>query len=176
MARAGDNHKGGNSAGTVGIVCNGQELAHIFGISRQAVTGLQRKGMPAYDDKGPRNAPRYDSAACIKWLESYNQQKINRSTDEDDNLDIEEIRRRRELTGLKKDEISLAVVEERYGDIEAIMESLGKSLAEIRSTLMSIPGLAGQMAFQDTSTIEKLLTEEISRALQELSEYEPETD
>jgi phage terminase Nu1 subunit (DNA packaging protein) len=137
---------------------------------------MQRKGMPSYDDKGPRNSPRYDSAACIKWLESYNLQKLSRSTDDDDQLDIDEIRRRRELTGLKKDQIALAVVEERYGDIEAIMESLEKSLAEVRSTLMSIPGLSGQMAFQDTSTIEKLLTEEISRALDGLSEYEPETD
>src|SRR5690554_6429915 len=111
MAKAGENHKGGNTdAGTL-LRVNGQELARIFGVSRQYVTSFRKAGMPIHDNGGPRNHPRYNTAECIRWKRDADIQKARgRSGESDENqLDIDEIRRRTELAKMKKEEIDLAV-------------------------------------------------------------------
>nr|WP_158651696.1 terminase small subunit [Marinobacterium profundum] len=174
MANASKNHKGGQSAGGVGTITNGQALARMLGVSRHSVTGYVKRGMPIYDNGGPRDAPRYDSAMCIRWLRDMEVQKsTGNNTDE---LNIDEIRRRKELALMKKEEIGLAVVEERYGDIEAIMDELGEALATIRAHLMALPKYAAQLEHQDALTIEKRLEEEVYRMLEELADFTVDDD
>lgn len=154
---------------------NGQDLARILGISRQYVTTHTKAGMPIYDRKGVRGSPRYDSAACIRWLRDREIKKV-RGDDSEDRLDIDEIRRRKELAQMKKEQIELAVMEERYGDIESILHELGGALSTIRASLIAIPKFAAQLEHQDASAIEKRLEEEIYRILEELSDFTVEDD
>lgn len=175
MARSGENHKGGSPEG-LGTICSGAELARILGCSRNTVTRYSKAGMPAYDMKGPRSSPRYDSAACIRWLKEREATKARGSDEDDDNLDIDEIRRRTELAKMKREEIETAVVEERYGDVEAILEELSLALGTIRANLISLPKYAGQLEHQDSTTIENRLEEEVYRILGELSDFTIEDD
>lgn len=175
MARAGSNHKGGSTDGGFGEVITGAEMARILGMARNTVTRLAKAGMPVYDYKGPRKAPRFDSATCIRWLRDREIQKA-RGGDESDNLDIDEIRRRTELAKMKQAEIETAVVEERFGDVEAILEELSAALATIRASLVSMPKYAAQLEHQDALTIERRLEEEIFRILEELSDFTVEDD
>jgi phage terminase Nu1 subunit (DNA packaging protein) len=130
--------------------------------------------MPVYDNEGPRSSPRYDSAAAIRWIRDREIQKA--SGGDDDKLSIEEIRRRTELAKMKKEEISLAIDEERYGDVEAIIEELGHALATVRANLMSLPKFAAQLEHQDAGVIEERLEEEIYRMLEELSSFSVEEE
>ncbi|SEG12630.1 terminase small subunit [Marinobacterium lutimaris] len=175
MAKSGSNHKGGNSDGGFGTICNGTDLARILGVSRQSVTTFTKKGMPVYDHEGHRKSPRYDSAACIRWWKDLELQKARGGSDADE-LDIDEIRRRTELAKMKKEEISLAVEEERYGDVEAILEELGHSLATIRASLMALPKYAAQLEHKDATFIENRLEEEVYRMLEELADFTVEDD
>ncbi|WP_010322165.1 terminase small subunit [Marinobacterium stanieri] len=175
MARSGDNHKGANSGGGSGTVCNGTELARFMGVARTTITSFTKAGMPILDNKGPRKSPRYDSAACVRWWRDRDLNKA-RSSGDDDQLDIDEIRRRTELARMKKEEISLAVEEERYGDVEAILEELGHALATIRANLMALPKYAAQLEHQEASVIERRLEEEVYRMLEELSDFTVEDD
>lgn len=175
MARTGTNHKGANSDGGFGTICNGAELARFIGVSRPTITKFTKAGMPIYDEKGARNSPRYDSAACIRWWKDRELQKARGSGDSEE-LDIDEIRRRTELAKMKKEEISLAVEEERYGDVEAILEELGNALATIRASLMSLPKCAAQLEHQESGFIEKRLEEEVYRMLEELADFTVEDD
>lgn len=174
MAKSGTNHKGGNTDAGVGSIVSGQELARILGISRQYVTNHSKSGMPIHDRKGPRDSPRFDSALCIRWLRDREIQKARGG--ESDQLTIEEIRRRTELAKMKKEEIELAVVEERYGDVDAILEELGSALAVIRANLIALPKYAAQLEHQDAMVIEKRLEEEVYRMLEELSDFLIEED
>jgi len=175
MAKSGSNHKGANSGGGFGTICNGAELARMLGVSRPTITKFTKAGMPIYDENGPRKSPRYDSAACIRWWKDRELQKSRGSSDTD-YLNIDEIRRRTELARMKKEEISLAVEEERYGDVEAILEELGHALATIRASLMALPKFAAQLEHQDAGVIEKRLEEEVYRMLEELADFTIEED
>jgi len=148
MAKSGSNHKGANSGGGFGTICNGAELARMLGVSRPTIT---------------------------RWWKDRELQKSRGSSDTDD-LDIDEIRRRTELAKMKKEEISLAVEEERYGDVEAILEELGHALATIRASLMALPKFAAQLEHQDAGVIEKRLEEEVYRMLEELADFTIEED
>ena len=130
MAKSGKNHKGGNTDAGSGLIVNGQELARILGCSRQYVTSYRKAGMPIHDNNGPRQTPRYNTADCIRWKRDVDIKKArgSSSTDEDE-LDIDEIRRRTELAKMKKEEIELSVLEERYGDIEAILKGMAEAKA-----------------------------------------------
>lgn len=176
MARSGTKHKGGNTDAGSGTIVNGQELARILGISRQYVTTHAKAGMPAYDNGGPRNANRYDTAACIRWLRDREIQKAHGKSEDDDKLHIDEIRRRKELAMMKKEEIELAVMEERYGDIEAILEELGSALATIRASLIALPKVSAQLEHQESTVIERRLEEEIYLMLEELADFSAESD
>lgn len=175
MARTGENHKGANSGGGSGTVCNGTELARIMGVSRTTITSFTKAGMPTLDNKGPRKSPRFDSAACIRWWKDRELNKA-RSSGGDDELDIDEIRRRTELAKMKKEEISLAVEQERYGDVEAILDELGHALSTIRGKLMALTKIAAQLEHKDAGVIEQRLDDEVRRMLEELADFTVEDD
>lgn len=103
-------------------------------------------------------------------------QKIRGSGGDSDELTIEEIRRRTELARMRKEELSLAVEEERYGDVEAILRELSHALATIRGRLMSLPKFAAQLEHKDATEIERRLEDEIHMMLQELSDFAVEED
>jgi len=169
MARSGTNHKGGQSSGGIGDIINGTDLARTLGVSAGSVRTYVKQGMPIYDNKGLKKAPRYDSAMCIRWLRD---REIGRMTSGDsDSLPIEEIRRRAELAKMKKEEIELAVLEEKFGSIEAILEELSHCLATVRANLISLPKFSAQLEHQDSDVIEKRLEDEVYRMLEELSEF-----
>jgi phage terminase Nu1 subunit (DNA packaging protein) len=170
MARTGTNHKGANSEGGFGTICNGAELARIIGVSRPTITKFTKAGMPVYDEKGARGSPRYDSAACIRWWKDRELQKARGSGDTDE-LDIDEIRRRKELAMMKKEEIELAVLEERYGDVEAIMDELSGALATIRASLIALPKIAAQLEHQEAAAIERRIEDEVYLMLNELADF-----
>jgi len=175
MARSGTSHKGGNTDAGSGSIVSGQELARILGISRQYVTNHAKSGMPVFDKGGPRGAGRYDTAACIRWLRDREIQKA-RGGEGADKLGIDEIRRRKELAMMKKEEIELAVMEERYGDIEAILDELGSALATIRANLIALPKFAAQLEHQEADVIERRLEEEVYRMLEELADFSSEDE
>lgn len=175
MARSGANNKGGNTDAGTGTIVSGQELARILGISRQYVTNHAKAGMPVHDKNGPRGSARYDSAKCIRWLRDREIQKATGSGDAEE-MGIDEIRRRKELAMMKKEEIELAVMEGRYGDVDAILEDLGSALSTIRASLISLPKFAAQLEHQEALVIEKRLEEEIYRMLGELADFTVEDD
>ena len=169
--------KGGNSAGGSGEILNGQQLARYFGTSRQTITAWDRSGMPRYDEKGPRGSPRYNSAVCVDWkIDQEIKRRTKSSPDNDDDLEIEEIRRRAELAKMKQAEIELAVTEERFGDIEAILLELSNSLSTIRSTLIALPKIAPQLEHMDALAVEQRLEEEVYRVLNELADFTVEAE
>lgn len=175
MANASNRHKGGQSGGGSGTIVSGQELARILGISRTTVTTYTKNGMPIYDNKGPRKAPRYDSALCIRWWKDREITKVTGG--ETEKLGIDEIRRRKELALMKDAEIDLAVKQERYGDIEAIMLELSACLGTIRGNLIALPAkLSAQLENQDAAFIERRLVGEIDDMLEELSEFSVDED
>lgn len=178
MAKAGKNHKGGNTDAGSGIIVNGQELARIFGVSRQYITTFRKAGMPIHDNEGPRKHPRYNTAACIRWKRDADIKKArgDAGADGEDPLDIDEIRRRTELAKMKKEEIDLAVLEERYGDIEAILEELSAALVTIRASLIALPKIAPQLEHMDSADVELRMEEEIYRILEELADFTADDD
>lgn len=173
MSRTGSNHKGGNSGGTIGKIVTATELAAIVGTSRQTIASYAKAGMPVYDRSGTRGSPRYDSAACIAWITDRKLKK-HVGSDDADEMDIDEIYRQTALTKLKREEIQLALDEERYGDIDAVIEDVGLALSEIRAGLISLPTLSAQLEHQDQLTIEKKLTDKVDRMLEELSDFHVE--
>lgn len=152
-----------------GKIVSGQELAMILGVSRNTIQSYRSNGMPIADNNGTRGSARYNTVSCLDWL---SKRKLDRIAETDDYaLDIEEIRRRTELAKMKQAEIELAVTEERYGDIEAILGELSNALTTIRANLIALPKIAPQLEHTDSDLIEKRLEDEIYRVLTELSDF-----
>ena len=166
--------KVGNTDIALGQIVNVTELANMLGTSRQNITRWVGQGCPVFEDKTSQKGRRYDSAAVIRWLRDRALAEV-RGNDEE-GLPIEEIRRRKELAQMKKEEISLAVEEERFGSVEAILRELGDALSTIRANLIAMPKFAAQLEHQDALVIEKRLEEEIYRILDELSDFVLEDD
>ena len=155
-----------------GIIVSGIELARIFGVSPATVRTLSKRGMPIVDSEGHKGGNRYDTAACIQWKRDYDfKKKFPSSGDDSDELSIEEIRRRTELAKMKKEEIELAVQEERFGDVEAILDELANSLSVIRASMIALPKIAPQLEYLESTAIEARLEEEIYLILNELADF-----
>lgn len=173
MARSGDNHKGRNTVGATGTIVNGQDLARLMGVARSTVGTYAKQGMPILDNDGLRGAPRFDTAACIRWWKDQELRKVA-GGNEDDDLSTDEIYRLTALTKLKQEEIKLARDQERYADIDAVLHEFGMALSNVRAALMKLPTYAAQLEHQDAITIDKKLTDKVDHILQELSEFEPD--
>lgn len=169
------NLKGGNTDAGAGMIVNGTDLARTLGVSRQTVTNLTKRGMPIHDREGVRGSPRYDTARCIRWLRDEELARA-RGDSEDDQLPIDEITRRTELAKMRKAEIELANLEERYGDVELILDELSAALSTIRASLMALPQISPQIEHMDSAAIEKRLEEEIYRTLEELADFSVDDD
>ena len=152
-----------------GTIVNQSELARMFGVGRDKINGFIKKGMPIYDSKGRQKAKRFDSAVCIEW---HTQHSVAQVTGEDEHLSFDEIKRRTELTGLKLKEIDLMLKEERFADIELVLEDLSLALAVVRSRVMAIKNISPQLEHLEEKEIEKKLDDELVLALEELSNFE----
>ena len=152
-----------------GNIVNQSELARMFGVGRDKVNGFINHGMPIYDNKGRQKAKRFDSAVCINWYSSF---EVSLATGDQEHLSFDEIKRRKELTELKLREIELMKQQERFGDIDLVLEDFSDALAIVRSRIMAIKNIAPQLEHLDQGEIEKKLETELTTALEELSDFD----
>ena len=151
-----------------GNIVSQSELARMFGVGRDKINGFINKGMSIYDTKGRQKAKRFDSAVCIEW---YTQHSVAQVTGEDEHLSFDEIKRRTVLTDLKIKEIDLMLKEERFADIDLVLEDLALALAVVRSRIMSIKNISPQLEHLEEREIEEKIGAEVVLALEELSEF-----
>lgn len=150
------------------------ELARIFGVSRNKIQTYVRQGMPIYDTGGVgTKGHRFDTQACINWMV---QQEVSHITGEEDRIGIDEIKRRTAVAEMEMKEIDLLRAQEKYAEIDLVIESFAAALSNIRGGLMSILKISPQLENLEALDIEERLNEEVKRVLTELNDFDTEDD
>lgn len=160
------------------MICNRMEIADVLGVHKTTIDNYVREGMPfkARPDKTRQgeNQWKFDSGECVKWL-------VRRAKDDgvgvDDSGDsdrrIEQAAKARErmaIAGLK--ELEYAERLKTMVHVEDVVERVEEEYAIVKSRLQAIPGrLAHPLsAMSDAAEIERAIKEEVSQALDELSQ------
>lgn len=153
----------------MGEIVNKQRLAKIIGVTVRTLSEWQKEGLPIKKNGLRGQSNDYDTATVIEWL-------IKRASDTDAEMERARIR----LTSAQADKTELEV-EELRGNLISLdnMKYLWANvLGTFRARILSMPTrLTPQIStMKDPKKIEKLLKDSLHEALNELAEYDPETD
>lgn len=152
------------------MVVNQKELAQCLGISTRQVRNLRQEGMfqPVKGNRG------YVLETCIQEYINY---KVNAETGRGASVSIERVKAdheeiKKNISALKLRKLRQELHE--AADVEAFLSDM---LTRFKNRLLSLPSkIAMQIAGeQDINTIVQALTKGFREALEELSEYDPDS-
>ena len=152
-----------------GMIVNQKELAQCLGISSRRVRQLREDGLFELAREGRG----YQLEKCIQEYIDY---KVNAETGRRASISKEQIQAEHEEVKMKISKLKLRRLRQELHEAEDVEAFLSAMLLRFKNRLMSCPAklameIAGEM---DINTILQTIKKELSAALEELSEYDPE--
>jgi phage terminase Nu1 subunit (DNA packaging protein) len=153
----------------MGKIVSKAELSLILGNNEKTIFRWLKEGLPIEEQGSRGKESKFDTEKVINWL-------LTRSNNTDEELKKSRIRMANAQA--EKTEIE---IDEMRGNLIALdkMKQLWAGvLAKFRARILSIPSrLTPQIAIQrDPKMTEKLIKDALYEALNELAEYDPETN
>ena len=157
--------KGGDEEMTV----NQKELAQCLGISSRRIRQLRGDGLFELAREGRG----YSLEKCIQEYIDY---KVNAETGRRASISKEQIQAEHEEVKMKISKLKLRRLRQELHEAEDVEAFMSAMLLRFKNRLLSCPSkLAMEIAGeQDINTIILTIKKELSAALEELSEYDPE--
>lgn len=150
------------------------EISRIFGVSRNKIQTHIKQGMPIYDTGADGSkGHRFDTQACINWLID---QEVAHQFGDDERITSDEIRRRTLMAEMQMKEIDLLRAQEKYAEIDLVIESFADALSNIRGSIMSLLKVAPQLENLEALDIEERLNDEVKLILAELVDFDSEPE
>lgn len=153
----------------MGEILNKQRLSKILGKSERTLTEWQKEGMPieTQGERGQSNT--YDTEKVIDWMLTRSNSNAKR---------LEEANLRIALSNAELAEIRVQEKREELIPLDKMKYMWANVLATFRARVLSMPTRLTPIIIthKDPKKIERLLKDACHEALNELSEYAPETD
>jgi terminase small subunit / prophage DNA-packing protein len=150
-------------------IVNKQRLSKILGKSERTLTEWQKEGMPIKKagERGQSNT--YDTEKVIDWL-------LKRASDSEG--EMEKAKLRLIMAQAEMEELKVKEKKEELISLEKMKYLWANVLGSFRSRVLSIPTrLTPQiMIHKDPKKIERLIKDALYEALNELAEYDPESN
>lgn len=154
-------------------------LAHMFGLTREAVLSYCRKGMPSVKD-GSNTF--YYSGDCFKWKIAWERaaekQRIEKLAERKGEYSgsattYNQAKARKEAANAEMAELDLAKAKGEVVNIDDMMSDFRVALVEVRAKLVSQSSrLAGILSHQDDQEIREILDKDAKDTLESLSDYD----
>lgn len=153
------------------ILVNSKTLENLFGVKDRTVRYLADQGIVSRDSKGKyfllKSAKGY-----ITMLKAQASGKMVQIDGEELNLDAE--RAAHEKVKREIDEIKLALIKGKVHKAEDVERVVTDMLTRFRSHMEALPSsVARKLENKKRADVQRILTAEVSRALNELSDYKP---
>jgi phage terminase Nu1 subunit (DNA packaging protein) len=153
----------------MGKIVSKAELAIILGNNEKTIFRWQKEGLPIEQQGSRGKESKFDTEKVIHWL-------MNRSNSTDEELKKSRIRMANAQA--EKTEIEIEEMRNNLIALDKMKDLWAGVLGKFRARILSIPSrLTPQIAIQrDPKMIEKLIKEALYEALNELAEYDLETN
>ena len=161
----------------MGKLVNKSELAEILGKTQQTLTTWQSKGMPVklVGKRGTSNE--YDTSDVIDW---YVKKEIGKLTVDESGkyFDLEKERSRLTHHQANKTALEEEVLKGNLLPSDEVIEVWGNYISSVRAKLLSMPTKLAHSLINcsDFEDVEAILKKGVFEALQELSEYNVESN
>ena len=147
------------------------ELARTLGVTQPYISKLVKNGVLVRDDNDKNGG-----VMVFASLKNYFTRSLPASANgEEDDVDINLERAKREAAERKIAELKLAKMENRVYDARVVELVQTEMLSNLRTQLLGLPAkLAPIIEGKSRAEVYEILTKEIEEKLGELSEYTPE--
>lgn len=148
--------------------CDTDQLAELFDVHRSTISQWIKAGLPIFERGTTGRAHKFKVADVIHWR---NKRAVEAATGNSDLMTADEAKRRKLTAEAGLQEIELGIKQGKLVYIDEIYQDKCNENAELRTNMLNIPNrIAMQCVGEDESTIHKIMTAEISIALECLSD------
>lgn len=141
------------------------EMGKVIGVTPQRVAQLKKDGTVVADDQG--------KILLVQSLQNIH--RLDQGDSGAEGVSLDEERALHEKAKREMAEIKLGEMKNDMHSTDDIIYIIGNMVVVFRRTLLSLPSkMATSLAGKSPEDINEILTKEITRALQELSEFDAE--
>jgi terminase small subunit / prophage DNA-packing protein len=150
-------------------VVNATQLASMFGVHRSTISQWQADGMPVLkrSSKGGKGGGnQFDTADVLDW---YKKRAIKSATgSDDDQLPIEEVRRRKIAAEAELQELELAKKKGEVIELSEVKRDLIDKMVNLRSAMRKVPErcVLRVVGEEDETKVKEIILSEVDDALE----------